>query len=201
MQKDFHYYCIGVLSKAAGFKSKDALTIAYASQYVDNSTESEPLQLGHHIFDTIRTAHFGLKAYDWSVQKRIYIPFHFIPSKPIRSDSDTYITEPNSSFAKSIFNEACNENQEALRLYRIGISLHTFADTWAHKGFSGREHKENNVESIHQYKGSKWKRLLWDNFYLDLLPQIGHAEAGYHPDQTLDYISFILLCYNRSINR
>jgi hypothetical protein len=40
MEKDFHYYCIGVLAKAAGFDKGDALTIAYASQYVDDATES-----------------------------------------------------------------------------------------------------------------------------------------------------------------
>jgi hypothetical protein len=33
MQKDFHYYCIGVLARAGGFSKQDALTIAYASQY------------------------------------------------------------------------------------------------------------------------------------------------------------------------
>jgi hypothetical protein len=38
MQKDFHYYCTAVLARAAGFSPRDALTIAYASQYVDHST-------------------------------------------------------------------------------------------------------------------------------------------------------------------
>ena len=45
MQKDFHFYCIGVLARAAGFSIDDALIIAYASQYVDNSTEGKLIQL------------------------------------------------------------------------------------------------------------------------------------------------------------
>ena len=191
MQKDFHYYCIGVLAKAAGFNVNDALTIAYASQYVDDSTESKPIRSSEHniIFDPVRTAHIGLKAYEWSVQKRVYIPFHFIPAKPIRFADDSYVTEPDSDFAQLILEEACKEKPGLFRLCRIGVALHTYADTWAHQGFSGREHRENDVESIHIYQNddeeheNDWKRLIWENLYLDLLPQIGHAEAGYFPDQ------------------
>ena len=32
MQIDFHYYCVAVIARAAGFNSEDALIIAYASQ-------------------------------------------------------------------------------------------------------------------------------------------------------------------------
>ena len=184
MQKDFHYYCIGVLAKAAGFKKADALTIAYASQYVDDSTESEPIKVGDLIFDPVRSAHIGLKATDWSIQKRVYIPFHFIPPKPIESSKDTFVTAPNSPFALQILKGACEEKDHLRRLCGIGIALHTLADTWSHQGFSGREHKENDVESIHHWDGKKWKYLLTENFLLDFLPQIGHAEAGHFPDQT-----------------
>jgi hypothetical protein len=180
MQKDFHYYCIAVLAKAAGFNKEDALTIAYASQYVDNLTESEPIRVGELMFDPVRTAHMGLKAFDWGVQKRVYIPFHFIPPEVMTSSAQTYdfVTKPSSRFAMMIFKEACRERTRLDRLCRIGVALHTLADTWSHQGFSGRQHGENDVEriSIHTAKG--WKHLFWENIALDLLPQIGHAEAG-----------------------
>ena len=51
MQKDFHYYCIAILARAAGFGKSDALNIAYASQYVDDSTESEPIKVGELPFE------------------------------------------------------------------------------------------------------------------------------------------------------
>lgn len=194
MQKDFHYYCIGVLARAAGFTSDDALTIAYASQYVDDSTESEPIRVGDLMFDPVRTAHIGLKAYNWSTQKRVYIPFHFIPPEPIRSSSDTFVTAPNSPFALMILKEAYKERLELRRLCRIGVVLHTFADTWAHQGFSGRRHKENDVTNIHHRRGDNWEYLLWENFYLDFPPKVGHAEAGYFPDQ-----SFLIWKYTRKV--
>ena len=182
MQKDFHYYCIAVLAKTAGFEKRDALTIAYASQYVDDSTESEPIQVGELMFDPVRTAHLGLKAFNWAIQKRVYIPFHFIPPNPIRSPRDTFVTAANSPFARRILKEACEEQLEMRRLIRIGVALHTLADMSAHQGFSGRQHSENDVESIYHREGKRWKPLPWENFYLDFLPQIGHAEAGYFPD-------------------
>ena len=46
MDFDFHYYAVAVLARAAGFTSADALTIAYASQYVDHATESAPFHVG-----------------------------------------------------------------------------------------------------------------------------------------------------------
>ncbi len=182
MQKDFHYYCIGVLAKAAGFDKEAALTIAYASQYVDDATESEPIHVGDMRFDPVRTAHIGLKAFGWSTQKRVYIPFHFIPPKQIRSPQDSFVTVPNSPLALRILKAACDEQLELPRLCRIGVALHTFADTWAHHGFSGRLHAENDVESIYHLKGKKWDHLLVKNILLDILPQIGHTEAWHFPD-------------------
>ena len=184
MLKDFHYYCVGVLAKAAGFPEDDAVTIAYASQYVDDATESEPIKVGDMIFDPVRTAQYGLDSYEWSTQKRIFIPFHFLPPRPLKTAQDPFITEPNSVFAHMIWNEAQNEDDGLYRLCRMGVALHTFADTWSHQGFSGRHHKENDVENIQIFDGNKWKRLRLENIYLDFLPQIGHAEAGYFPDQS-----------------
>ncbi len=184
MQTDFHYYCVAVLAKAAGFNEKDALTIAYASQYVDHSTESEPIRVGEMMFDPLRTAHYGLRSYEWSVQKRVFIPFHFLPPKSIRSPEDTFITRPNSRLANMILDEAFKEQGNAFRLIRIGVALHTFADTWAHRKFSGRHHNENDVGEIqHSRNGGGWRTLLMENAYLDFLPRIGHAEAGHFPDQ------------------
>ena len=139
MQQDFHFYCIGVIAKAAGFSKKEALTIAYSSQYTDDSTESEPIRVGEMLFDPVRTAHKGIKAFEWSVQKRVFLAFHFIPAKPIETPQDTFCTMSNSEFAQMILHRACKERSKRLRPYRIGIALHTFADCWAHQYFSGRE--------------------------------------------------------------
>ncbi len=212
MDKDFHYYGTGLLARAAGFTEQEALTIAYASQYVDNATESEPLRVGGIIFDPVRTAHYGLQAFDWSTQKRVFIPFHFIPPKGLRSPADTFVTQPDSPLAKMIFEKACQEPDGVLRLISIGISLHTLADSWSHQGFSGKEEPHNDVEKIYQGKENSWEQVLvldkidfsaipggsiigkllsrvpkrilslCEAVYLNFLPEVGHARAGEYPD-------------------
>ncbi|MFH1740195.1 MAG: DUF6765 family protein [bacterium] len=186
MQRDFHFYCIAVLARSAGYNKKDAFTIAYASQYVDDSTESEPIKVDGIMFDPVRTAHKGLIGYitavGWSAQKRVHIPFHFIPPKPIQSPEDTFVTQPAADFALDILREAAKEPDPGRRLCRIGVALHTLADTWAHREFSGRNNEENDVESIHVKKNGRFKNLLLKNVYLDALPEIGHAEAEHYPD-------------------
>jgi len=205
MQRDFHYYCIAVLAKAAGFNKKGALTIAYASQYVDDATESELIRLkipGADLkFDPVRTAYAGLDligSLSWSAQKRVFIPFHFIPPSPFsprEADAFSFITEPavkgqnggGKSFAELLLDEAASESRRnrSRRLCRIGIALHTYADTWAHQRFSGRHNRvENDVENIHVYDRDKdkYEYLVFENIILDALPQIGHAEAGFFPD-------------------
>jgi hypothetical protein len=197
MQKDFHYYCIGVLSRAAGFNPKDALILAYASQYVDDATEPGLFELedgvpGPH-FDATRTSYFGLESLHslrWEAQKRVWIPFHFIPDMPFSpasgSDFD-FVTGPGSDFARLLLTQAAAEplaNRER-RLCRIGVALHTYADTWAHQDFSGcKNQEENDVEAIYVYdrESGEWDHLKLGNLILDALPAIGHAEAGFFPD-------------------
>jgi len=199
MQLDFHFYCVGVLAKGAGFNSADALTIAYASQYVDNSTESEliPITQGDKVinFDPVLTTYDkfdAIEAISWSAQKRVWIPFHFIPTKPFDPHNEhefSFITTPKSSFASLILENAAKEplKNHNRRLCRIGVALHTYADTWSHQGFSGRKyHGENDVEDIRIYdrKRQSWNKLRLENILFDILPQIGHGEAGYFPDLT-----------------
>ncbi len=198
MQKDFHYYCVGVLARAAGFNSRDALTIAYASQYVDDSSESQliPIETGSGAiqFDPARTAYAVLEALQtlsWSAQKRIWIPFHFLPPEPFRPGQQatfSFITRPNSSFAQLVLEQAVREpmGNYKRRLCRIGVALHTYADSWAHQDFSGRQSRaENNVEEIYLFNRStgEWEHLRIENILFDLLPQIGHAEVGFFPDE------------------
>ena len=182
MQEDFHFYCIGVLARAAGFSPKDAITIAYASEYVDGATEGEPIKVGRLIFDPVRTAHNGLKAWNWGIQKKVYFPFHFIPPKPVQDEDDTYTTTQYSEFALDVFKAAADEAEPDLRLYRMGIALHTLADTWAHEGFSGIEENVNDVKGLRVEKKGKWKRVFLKRFVFELLPHIGHGQAGKYPD-------------------
>jgi hypothetical protein len=197
MQRDLHYYGIGALARAAGFNRNDALTIAYASQYTDDSTESDLIQLeldeSHLKFDPVRTSYAGLEtihSLTWSAQKRVWIPFHFLPPRPFDPDdsqSFSFLTEPNSPFGQLLLAQAAKEPLENhnRRLCRIGVALHTFADSWSHQDFSGRESRgENDVESIslRNRTTNRWRKLVIENLIFDALPFIGHGEAGFFPD-------------------
>ncbi len=198
MQIDFHYYCVGVLARAAGFKTEDALTIAYASQYTDDSTESEPIRLilddVQIQFEPVCTTYAHLEdlarsVLNWSLQKRVYLPFHFIPTERFQRGKPkkfSFVTQANSSFANWLLDKSCKEENDKLRLCRMGVALHSYADTWAHQGFSGRLNKtENNIGTIQvqqQNNGEYEKISPFEQMVLDGLPALGHAEAGYYPD-------------------
>ncbi len=208
MLRDFHYYCIGVLCRAAGFGVEESLAIAHASQYVDDATESSPIPVRFESnrlgFDPVRTAYRGLgtlSAGTWSAQKRVWVPFHFLPPQPFQSDLDSgfdFVVRPDEAFVRKLLERAAGEPDPKRRLCRIGIALHTYADTWAHQDFSGREcTEENDVEDIRVFDGSKaaWIDLLLENVTLDQRPEIGHAEAGGFPD-----IAFLQWRYQRGKN-
>jgi hypothetical protein len=192
MQIDFHYYAIYQLAKLAGFSSDDSNTIAYSSQYVDDSTESEPIEpFPDQHFDTVRTAHYNLGAFDWDVQKKIYMPFHFLPTtiRWLSPENFSYCTVPtqednDSLLGNMLINDAIKETNKRFKLIRIGIAIHTIADTFAHFGFSGRHHDENNVGDIwHAKSDGGWKLKGFESYIADMfVPRIGHVEASFFPD-------------------
>ena len=223
MQKDFHYYCVAVLARAAGFHPADALVIAYASQYVDNAVESAPITIGedkeHWIhFDPVRTApvvsHTDvLEAQDspgqwdrikilfgnvsWSTQKRVHMAFHFLPPRPLpdKPVAFEYRTRPNPPLAQALLAYAAGEKHPRRRRCAIGIALHTFADSWAHQNFSGRQHPENDVNEIYTRDPltGEWELLGQKLDIFSILKQlkeavadhwleIGHIEALALPD-------------------
>ncbi len=180
MQKDFHYYCTAVIAWAAGYTIEEALTIAYASQYVDDATENTIIVFDNSsTFMPFRTAYLGLNSFAETIQNDIFIPFHFLPPNGV---SGSLVTVPNSNLANEILDAALAEqDNELLRLIRTGIALHSFADTWSHQRFSGRHHPENNVSDISFFEEDEWDESELEKLW-ELLPQIGHGEAGLHPD-------------------
>lgn len=190
MELDYHYYTVYQLAKLAGFNLGDAETIAYASQYVDDSTESNPVEpFPDQHFDTARTAHYGLKAFDWNVQKKVYMPFHFLPMK-IRWESPedfSYVTQPatgsNTELVTMLIKDALTETNRRFKLIRLGVALHTIADTFSHFGFSGRHHDKNNVGKIwYAKRAGGWEFQLIKSFADVFVPRIGHVEAFESPD-------------------
>ncbi len=203
MQIDFHYSAIRLISEKAGFSPADSQIIAYASQYVDDATIYSDIKIEgdlkidypRHIdgkFDPICTAHKGLQFlndFKKSVQYKIYIPFHFLPPKAYQKSVDfDYVTQPNSPLANDLINFSLRRfkinSNKIENLISLGIAIHTFADTWAHQGFSGiHSSQHNDIENIAIWQDNDWNEFnFFEQLGHDILPDIGHAEAHSYPD-------------------
>jgi hypothetical protein len=181
MEKDFHFHMTYALANVAGFTPDESHIIAYSAQYIDDNNEvqfpekdgraqfpSEILLDGGY-FRPIMTQSMSVKSLVYEIQKFVYVPFHFIPgdnNQPMEGKYNRYSTTPNSANAQKVLAAALKSED----LYRIGIALHTFADTWAHQNFTGYEEEWNSV-------------FVWHSPYRAIVPNIGHADAGHEPDE------------------
>jgi hypothetical protein len=198
MQRDFHFYAIGILANHAGYSDDEAIVIATASQYVDHATESFSIQFDDEkIVETTMTAHYHIKAFDPSVQKKVYMCFHFPPEGHITVDGKrvfSFKTKENSEIinvllkeilkdkAQGAYDDLIDNNGIPFYLYRLGVAMHTLADSWSHNSFTGRHNDENDVGKIWFKKGTKWERQYVNDWKHDAKPAIGHLECGDYPD-------------------
>ncbi len=207
MQIDFHYSTIRILMEKIGFQAEDAQVIAYTSQYVDDAVDHEEMEVDGHLeilskrfsanrFNPVCTAHRGLqflKGLKEDVQNKIYIPFHFLPDlNELKNKNDSFLVYPNGKLAREIVLLALTElakstgEQRVMNLIRLGIALHTYADTWAHQDFSGRHNSnENDLDEILIYKNGKYEKIpVLRKMEYNAFPDIGHAEANGFPDKS-----------------
>jgi hypothetical protein len=181
MEKDFHFFVTYALANKAGFSDDDSYIIAYASQYVDDNNEIQYPKKGAlpqfpfgiksngGFFRPVMTQSMSVKSLVYEIQKFVYVPFHFLPgdnNRPINGKYNKYSTTPDSQNARKILKTALTSGD----LYRIGIALHTFADTWSHQNFTGYEEDWNSV-------------FHWRNPFKALAPDIGHADVGHLADE------------------
>ena len=158
MQKDTHFYLTYALARRVGIGTDDAEIIAWADQYTDDMTEN-----------TAEDDKYGIQTQcgkldnweDRQIQLTVLIPFHFLPGfDPV----DRWKTESDNPRARELVGLAQNN------LYRLGIALHAYQDTFSHEGFSGWREPLNSC---------------YDWYYLEsVLPNVGHAEMRVIPDVT-----------------
>lgn len=187
MEKDFHHHIIYALAKMSGFDRGEAKIIAYASQYVDDNCDREytvkrddneysitlPNRLpvrDSRFFYPLMTQAVNIKSLDVRTQYYVFMPFHFLPGdfekEKLDRISNPYCTTRNSENSNIVLDEALRAGD----IFRIGVALHTYADTWAHERFTAFNEPGNKV-------------LDWYKDFKALAPNIGHADVWHLPDQ------------------
>jgi hypothetical protein len=170
MDKDFHFGTIYVLSRWSGFSSYNSLVIASASQFVDDNTDMVSMgrrASGHELLENM----INVKE-----NNNIWIPFHFLPGL---DTTNPLICKKNSDLAQKMMNDLPEVKvNDSVSIFRLGIALHVYADTWAHQEFSGNLSPCNNVSNI--FPPLKQIEGVGDN--VNPIP-VGHMEAYHYPDR------------------
>lgn len=143
-------------------------------------------------------------------QKLIVSPFHFIPRNERRVSNGDLRTVPaklhDGSYISSMLDSleedmASNSISESDALMKMGMLLHTFADTYAHQLFTGYNNKTNSVKLIsakdnitqadatkeYGYWVEQWISQLEEDLGAEI-PTIGHMSVVSIPD--LSHLSF-----------
>lgn len=148
MQIDMHYYGTYAMARAAGLKKDTAKIIATAAQFVDDNAEKESINFrdGGRV-DAEATAHhaFDRKNVDLEDQRKIWVPFHFLPGNEGTSYTERLICRRNSKIAAEMVAFNLSLSNQPYTLPLIGITAHVYADTFAHYGFSGISSRRNKV--------------------------------------------------------
>lgn len=99
-----------------------------------------------------------INAIDPNIQRYVIMPFHFLPGGLPQKYG---MVVPNSMMSVGLVNMSIKMKST----YALGIALHTYADTWAHQGFTAFEEDCNKV-------------ISWETAYRAIVPNIGHADIG-----------------------
>lgn len=205
MQIDFHHATTYVIARLAGFDQSRAGIVAYCAQYVDDATNAGLIRFDNNaMYNRISSAHrmIDYRNFEELANHHVWMPFHFLPGNgglpagenPDGSFIEKIICRPNSHIARDMV-RSCIDGRDALYgLQRLGVTMHVYADTWAHQGFAGVNHKVNDIRALDDqnepdaglmarlknYFGDKFDEAA-STFVGDALP-LGHGAALTYPD-------------------
>ncbi|CAH2777829.1 MAG: FIG00454669: hypothetical protein [uncultured Paraburkholderia sp.] len=148
MNIDFHYGVVYIVARVAGMPASDAVTVAHACQYVDDATTAGILRFaGGETFERFATAHKMLDyANTENDQNRlVWTPFHFLSAGVGSTLEEKAVCRADSQVAREVVRRAICQRDTEAALHRLGVTLHTYVDTWAHQGFAGIESRLNRV--------------------------------------------------------
>lgn len=196
MQIDFHHAVTYVAARLAGFIHEEADIIAYAAQYVDDATCDGAIRFDNKaIYKRISSSHktIDFENFDPVEDLLVWMPFHFLPGNGGADPGDDpegrfihkLVTLPDSPVAQEMVRAAILDHDKPYSLHRLGITMHVYADTWAHQGFAGVLHEINKVTDFKEIGtnvfSSGLKKFIIHVFG-NAVPPLGHGEANIFPD-------------------
>lgn len=150
MQLDMHYYGTYAMARTAGLRNGVAQAIATAAQFVDDSiTVSTELSDGAYLHHDA-TAHHPSELkpnIDPDDQRRVWVPFHFLPGNDGETLAEKLICRKDSAIAREMVEHALSLAKEPYGHVLMGITAHVYADTFSHYGFSGITSSLNLVDA------------------------------------------------------
>ncbi|MFZ5426907.1 MAG: DUF6765 family protein [Thermodesulfobacteriota bacterium] len=192
MQIDFHHAATYILARWAGFEHQQADIIAYSAQYVDDSTYTGSITFSEgQRYSRTASAHEVLDLRNAMAAKdiRTWVPFHFLPGNCGKT-ADEECTQDyherlvciaNSRVARDMLEECLRNRSKTHGLHRLGITMHVYADTWAHQNFAGVDNKVNDASELEVIKPSEYVDLM-DEIATILPGKLGHAQVSCCPD-------------------
>lgn len=152
MQIDMHYYGTYAMARAAGLTRDSAKVIATAAQFVDDNAAKDSIEFrdGGRL-DAEATAHHAVdrKNIDLEDQRKIWVPFHFLPGNRGRTYTERLVCRKDSEIAREVVKNNLSLADRPFALPLMGITAHVYADTFAHYGFSGISSRRNKIDSEH----------------------------------------------------
>lgn len=147
MQMDFHFYSLYTLCRGAGLKPDVSRRIAYASQYTDDAKYPHALTFrDDQRFKQEMTSHEYLswRIFTRDVQFQIYSAFHFLPGdmdghaalKDTPRFRERMICAQDSAVSRELLAQVEKIPDSPYSRQALGIALHAYADTFAHRNFS-----------------------------------------------------------------
>ncbi|VAW71444.1 hypothetical protein MNBD_GAMMA12-3986 [hydrothermal vent metagenome] len=196
MQIDGHHALTYIAARFAKFSHAKASIIAHCSQYVDDATNSGSIRFDNDaMYHRISSAHKMLdyRNFDELSNHMVWTPFHFLPGNDGKEAGADHrgsfikkiVCYPDSYISRDMLKACIIEKDKPYNLHRLGISMHVYADTWAHQGFAGVTNRVNEVSNIVSNVKSldkSWWGKIKTYFVSETFP-LGHGAALSHPDR------------------
>lgn len=215
MQIDFHHGVTYVVARLSGLSDDEAQIVAHCAQYIDDATNSGPITFDNGaIFERDSSAHKMLdyRNMDALADHKAWVPFHFLPGNdgkkagenPDATFLEKIVCRPNSPIAQDMVRVCIEEKDKAYGLHRLGVTLHVYADTWAHQGFAGVIDQVNDISEIQDENDNEGTGLFdrLKDYFSDQFDEsasklvgdkfpLGHGAALSYPDRPYLHWSYV----------